>query len=163
MDPIDDPRTTAWLDQQEQLVADDIREYGVHIVYVLPDPPHKQTSIAYTVGLFGIGHPELVALGLCQHDASSLLNDVASRIRRGSKLIPGELLTFGRWFHRVTIEESPNPGEIVFTANRHYQRPASASVRALQLTYDDMAGRFPWDHGYDVAAWIQPRPGSFTA
>lgn len=61
------------------------------------------------------------------------------------------------------IEESPNTGEIVLTANAHLQRPASACVRALQLTDDDKAGRFPWDDGYGVAAWIQPRPGSFTA
>ena len=159
----DEPRVTAWLDQHEQLVAENIRRTGVHITYVMADPTRMQSSIAYTAGLFGIGHPELMALGLDPGTASSLLNEVAARVRRGSILIAGEVLTFEAWSHRVVIEESPNPGEIVFVANAHYQRPASASVRVLQLTYDDEAGRFPWDDGYEVAAWIQPRPGGFTA
>ena len=163
MAPRDEPRVTAWLDQQEQLVAENIRKTGVHITYVIADPPNRRSSIACTAGLFGIGHPELMALGLDLDTASALLHEVAARVRRGSKLIAGEVLTFEAWSHRVVIEESPNPGEIVFTANLHYQRPAAASVRVLQLTYDDKAGRFPWDDRYEVAPWIQPRPGSFDA
>ncbi|QTE30116.1 DUF4262 domain-containing protein [Pengzhenrongella sicca] len=158
-----DPQMTAWLDQHAQLVADQIRVHGVHISYVFGDPQLEQTSIAYTVGLFGIGHPELLAVGLDPDTAMSLLNDVAKRVRGGRQLVVGELLTFDAWGHRVVVEESPNPGEIVFTANSHYQRPPQASVAVLQLTYDDLGGRFPWDEAYAVDPWIQPRPGTFTA
>ncbi|RYV52282.1 DUF4262 domain-containing protein [Pengzhenrongella frigida] len=160
---IDDPRDTAWLDQHAQLVAEQIRVYGVHISYVIGDPRARRTSIAYTVGLFGIGHPEVLAVGLDPDTAMSLLNEVAARVRRGGQLVVGELLAFDRWPHRVVVEPSPNPGQIVFTANRHYQRPDEASVPVLQLTYDDTAGRFPWDDGYAVPPWVQPRPGRFTA
>ena len=160
---IDEPRHAAWLDQHAQLVAQHIRESGVHINYVIADERRKQTSIAYTVGLFGIGHPELLVLGLDPDTAWSLLNELAARVRRGDQLVVGELVSFTAWSHRVLIEGSPNPGEIAFTANAHYQRPSEATVPVLQLTYDDRAGRFPWDDGYAVGAWIQPRPGSFTA
>jgi len=159
----DNPPETAWLDQLSQQVAEDIRVHGVHITFVIGDSPSRRTSIAYTVGLFGIGHPELLAVGLDPDTAMSLLNEVAERVRRGGRLVVGELLTFDQWAHRVVVESSPNPGEIVFMANSHYRRPDSDSVAALQLTYDDLAGRFPWEDGYAVASWIQPRPGSFTA
>jgi hypothetical protein len=60
------------------------------------------------------------------------------------------------------VEEVPNPGEIVFTANRHYQRPPEFSVSVFQLSYDDTSGRFPWEPDY-AAPEMQPRPGTFRA
>jgi hypothetical protein len=77
--------------------------------------------------------------------------------------VAGELITFPDCTIRLTAEASPNPGAIVFGANRHYQRPDEDSVPVLQLTWDDTGGRFPWDDDYSVPAWIQPRPGTFTA
>ena len=113
-------------------------------------------------GLFGLGHPELVVTGVDPGTAHGLLNCLADRVRGGDNLVPGQLLTFDEWPHRVTVEQLPNPGEILFSANRHYQRPAEASVDAFQLTYDDLQGRFPWDAGY-ADELMQPRPGSWTA
>ena len=55
-----------------------------------------------------------------------------------------------------------NPGDILLQANSFYHRPAEHSGPALQLTYDDRAGRFPWEQDYDSPG-LQPRPGSFTA
>ena len=63
----------------------------------------------------------------------------------------------------LTVEELPSPGEVLLAANRHYQRPPEASVEAYQLTYDDLAGCFPWDPGYANAPDIQPRPGTWRA
>lgn len=136
---------------------------GVFIQYVGGDPSTRSTPFAYTVGLFGLGHPELLVLGLPSDTAGPLLNEVASWIRAGRDLVPGELLEFEAWSHRVVVEDVPNPGQILFSANGFYQRPDGLSVAAHQLTYDDKAGRFPGDEGYDVASWIQPRPGEFRA
>src|SRR5215211_2861727 len=74
----------------------------------------------------------------------------------------GQLITFRGWPHKIIPEELPNPGVIVFSANRFYQRPAEFSVPVLQLSYDDKAGRFPWEPGY-AAPEMQPRPGTFRA
>lgn len=159
----DDAAVGAWLDQEARLVAQHIRESGVHLEYVFGDPTLEETPFCYTVGLFGIGHPELLVLGLNMENAGGLLNDLSRQVYEGRQLMPGELVTFGHWPHRLFVEDSPNPGEIVFAANMHYQRPAEFSVPVLQLTVDDQAGRFPWDPGYSVPAWRQPRPGTFRA
>ena len=157
------PSEIAWLDQDRSRTARTIREHGVLLTYVGGDSSAHQTSFAYTVGLHGIGHPELLVLGLDSGTTSGLLNEVAARVRAGRDLIPGEILEFAEWPHRVLVEAVPNPGDILFAANGFYDRPDFASVPALQLTYDDKAGRFPTEKGYDVPRWIQPRPGEFSA
>ena len=76
--------------------------------------------------------------------------------------MPGELVTFEDWPHRVIPEPVPNPGDIVFGSNRYYHRADEHSVPVLQVTYDDIHGRFPWDEDY-AAPEMQPRPGTFMA
>lgn len=175
-----DPSIQAWLDQEDKRTAEMIRKHGVYIQYVGGDEctccdhfgrtqrgaerdEPRQPPFAYTVGLFGIGHPELAIVGVDPKTAASVLNDVSARVRDGHDFVPGELLTFDGWTHRVTVEAVPNPGEIVFAANRFYERPREYSVPLLQLTYDDERGRFPWDAGCAEPAGVQPRPGQWRA
>jgi hypothetical protein len=153
----------AWLDQQDALVAHNIRRFGVHIEFVFGERQRRETTFAYTVGLFGMGHPELLVFGVTPHVASLILNEIAGRIRNGSNVVPGTVIDLPRAGRSVVAEEVPNPGDIVFTANRHYQRPDEVSVPVLQLTWDDEAGCFPWDSEYSLSAWLQPRPGEFAA
>lgn len=166
-----DLRMEAWLDQEDAHVAAVVRRYGWYIQYVGGDsctapgcdcggdagPP-----FAYTVGLFGLHHPELLIFGVSPETAAGVLNALGERIRSGADLMPGAMITFDDWPHRVIPEQLPNPGEIAFTANRYYDRPDDNPVPVLQLTYDDPAGRFPWDPGY-AAPQAQPRPGTFRA
>jgi hypothetical protein len=49
----------------------------------------------------------------------------------------------------------------VIGANSYY-RMTQASVPVLQLSYDDLEGRFPWEEGYSMPG-LQPRPGEFRA
>ncbi|MGN6198760.1 DUF4262 domain-containing protein [Humibacter sp.] len=157
------PAEQAWLDQEDKNTAEIIRRCGVCIQFILGEPQSQLPPFAYTVGLFGIAHPELLVMGVDQKTAGALLNDVAAQVREGRVLVPGELLTFEQCSHRVTVEEVPNPGEIAFAANRFYEKPDWCSVPLLQLTYDDKNGRFPWERGYSNPDWIQPRPGAFRA
>jgi hypothetical protein len=155
-----DAQTQAWLDQEDAHVAATVRQHGWFIQYVGGDedvPP-----FAYTVGLFGLGHPELLILGVPSGTAAGVLNDLGDRVRAGDDLVPGEIITFDEWPHRIVAEPVPNPGEIVLAANRYYRRPDEQSVPVLQLSYDDKAGRFPWEEGY-AAPEMQPRPGTFRA
>lgn len=167
------PAQQAWLDQEDRHTAEIIRKHGTYIQYVGgtgcaccaargEEPPvASQAPFAYTVGLFGPGHPELAVVGVDPGTASAVLNDVSARVRAGHDLMPGEVLSFDGWPHRVTVETVPNPGEIAFAANRFYQRPSEASVPLYQLTYDDKHGRFPWERGYANPADVQPRPGTW--
>lgn len=166
------PRTIAWIDQEDAHVASCIRKFGVFIQYVGGGPcsapgccggvNDEGPPFAYTVGLFGLAHPELLILGAGMETSAGVLNELSDRVRSGGDLVPGELVTFEEWPHRIVAEVVPNPGEVVLAANRHYRRPAAASVPALQLSYDDTAGRFPWENGY-AAPELQPRPGTFRA
>lgn len=158
-----DAALIALLDQDDRRTALTIRERGTSVEYVFGDLARRETPFAYTIGLFGWGHPELLVFGLDRRIAALLLDDVAERVRAGGDVAPGDVLSFAGWSHRTTVEAVPNPGDIVIAANRFYRRPADTSVDVLQLTYDDRDGRFPWDDDYANAAWIQPRPGRFRA
>ena len=162
----------AWLDQEDARTAECVRKYGVYLTYVgggscctpgcTGGDDDEGPAFGYTVGLFGLGHPELVIVGTNADTAAAVLNDLAARIRDGANLVPGELITFDDWPHLIVPEQLPNPGAILFAANRFYARPSWASVPALQLSYDDPAGRFPWEEDY-AAPDQQPRPGTWTA
>ena len=157
-----DMRTRAWLDQEDRRTAAIIREHRVYIESILGGPAARP-PFAYTVGPFGMAHPELLVVGLCHHESGDILNEIAGRVIAGHDFIPNETVSLPGWDHHFVTEAIPNPAEIVFAANRFYQRPDEASVPVLQLTYPDEAGRFPWDAGYSLPAWRQPRPGSFRA
>jgi hypothetical protein len=116
----------------------------------------------YTIGLFGMDHPELLIFGLDPATVAGVFNSLGERVRAGESLLHAQVITFAEWPHRIIPEEVPNPGEIVFGANDFYKRPAEFSVPVLQLSYDDLAGKFPWDDGY-AAPQLQPRPGTFRA
>lgn len=161
----------AWIDQEQAHIVEMIRRTGWAIQYVGGDtcsrpgcdsPPDEQPPFAYTIGLFGLGHPELLIIGVDPATAQGVLNTLALRMRQGEVLMPGLIITFEDWPHRIIPEVVPNPGEIVLGANSFYQRPPEHSVPVLQLTYDDTEGRFPWDQGY-IAPELQPRPGTFAA
>jgi len=161
----------AWIDQQQAHIAEIIRRAGWAIQYVGGDtcgrpgcdsPPDEQPPFAYTIGLFGLGHPELLIVGVDPTTATEVLNALGERVRRGETLMPGIIITSEAWPHRIIPEPVPNAGEIVHGTNSFYQRPADHSVPVLQLTYDDESGRFPWDKGY-ATPQLQPRPGTFAA
>lgn len=166
-----DARTQAWFDQETARRTATIRRQGWQIQYVGGSTcsrpgcacgPGDGPPFAYTIGLFGMGHPELLIFGVPPETAAGVLNDLGNRIRAGESLLSGQLITFADWPHRIVPEVVPNPSEIVFAANDFYQRPAEESVPVLQLSYDDTAGRFPWDDQY-AAPEMQPRPGTFRA
>ena len=161
----------AWLDQQDYALTQTIRRRGWSIQYIGGEECsrpgcHPEADdlppFAYTVGLFGLGHPELLMVGADPDTVVQVMNALGERIREGDNLVPGILVTLDDWSHRIVPEEVPNPGEILIWANAFYQRPPEHSVPALQLTYDDSEGRFPWDEGYESPE-RQPRPGTFAA
>lgn len=125
-------------------------------------PPRLGQPFCYTTGLYGIGHPELVVLGLPQDVSMRLLNAAAHQVTgHRQDLVPGQLVPHLE--PQLLVEEIPNPGMVVFQANNYYQRPFHASVPAYQLTWADGAGLFPWEQGHEGGPWGQPRPGTYRA
>jgi hypothetical protein len=161
----------AWLDQARARMVETIRIHGWMIHYIgggscsRPgcDPDHSdEPPFAYTTGLFGVGHPELLMVGVGPDTAKLVLDTFGERVRRGENLMPGMTYACDGWEHHIVPEPVPNPGDILLWSNSFYDRPAEHSVPALQLTYDDEAGRFPWDERY-ATPHLQPRPGTFAA
>lgn len=164
------PAELAWLDQEDRRVTQTVRAYGVALEHVWGDHRIRRPSFTYTVGLFGIDHPELLVFDLSPEAAADLLNTLAARVRGGEDLAAGTVVkpfqsdaAHPLRDRRVGLEWVPNPGEIVFSANRFAQRPAEFSVPVLQIVWTDDAGRFPIDDGYDQPQWRQPTPGTFRA
>jgi hypothetical protein len=154
-----DPQTTAWLDQEDAHLAQVIRAHRWAVQYVGEGEP-GEPAFGYTIGLFGLGHPELVVVGLDPENTHAILQRVATSVSGGRDLVPGELLTSPE---RLVVEELPNPGEVLLGANRFYERPPEYSVPAYQLTWAHSDGLFPWDAGYGCGPECQPRPGTWRA
>ena len=158
-----DPQTVAWLDQEDAHLSQVIRRHRWAVQYVAAGEEPEEPAFGYTVGLFGLGHPELVVVGLGPENSHAILQRVAGLVAGGRDLVQGELLTWPDHPGRIVVEELPNPGEVLLAANRHYQRPSDYSVPAYQLTWDHPDGLFPWDDGYACGPDCQPRPGTWHA
>ena len=158
-----DPQTTAWLDQEDAHLAAVIRRARFAVQYVGPGELPDEPAFGYTIGLFGLGHPELVVVGLGASATHALLDAVAGEVVAGRSLVPGELVEGAGGRTELLVEECPNPGEVLLGANRWYRRPAEYSVPAFQLAWTHADGRFPWEEGYPCGPECQPRPGTWRA
>ncbi len=158
-----DPQTTAWLDQEDAHLARVIRRHRWAVQYVGSGEEDDEPCFGYTIGLFGLGHPELVLVGLGADTTHGVLQRVAGEVAAGRDLVPGELIDWDDRPGRLFVEDSPNPGEVVLGANRFYQRPPEYSVPAFQLAWSHADGHFPWEAGYPCGPGCQPRPGTWRA
>jgi len=92
-----DAATQAWLDQQDADLAATIRRRGWSIQYIGGDtcsapgcncPESDGPPFAYTVGLFGLRHPELLIFGVPPEIALGVLNALGRGIKAGNDHIP---------------------------------------------------------------------------
>jgi hypothetical protein len=158
-----DPQMTAWLDQEDAHLAQTIRTHRWAVQYVAGGETSDEPPFGYTVGLFGMGHPELAVVGLGYDLAGDMLNTVGAMVRDGDQLVPGQVLEDDDGTPVITVEELPNPGDVLFAANRFYGRPDEFSVPAFQLIWALDGGIFPWDEGYPHDPDCQPLPGTWHA
>jgi hypothetical protein len=159
-----DPQTLAWLDQEDARLAQAVRAHRWVAQFVGAGEEPWEPPFGYTVGLFGLGHPEVVLVGLDPESTHGLLGRVAETVCDGRDLVPGELLAWPDWRDlRLVVEELPNPGEVVLVANRFYARPAEYSVPAYQLTWALPGRCFPWEGAGPGDPDVQPRPGTWRA
>jgi hypothetical protein len=103
-----DPQTTAWLDQEDAHLVRVIRRHRWAVQYVGSEDD-DEPPFGYTIGLFGLGHPELVVVGLGMEAAHGVLQRVAEDVATGRDLVPGELIAWDDWPGRLCVEASPTP------------------------------------------------------
>jgi hypothetical protein len=109
---------------------------------------------SYTVGLSGLGHPEVIVVGLPFEAAETYLNLVGEAVRAGARFSPGVVTT------ALTDADSP----VVFLQVADTSRLAVAeqfagSVDALQLVWPDSTGKLPWEEGHRNPPHAQPLLG----
>lgn len=87
-----DARTRAWLDQERAWLKDTIRLHGFAIQYIgggvcshpgCKGGDDREPPFGYTVGLFGIGHAELIVVGLDQETTGAILNSLGWIVQDG--------------------------------------------------------------------------------
>jgi hypothetical protein len=127
----------------DQRVADDIREYGCHVISVF-DPEEKQPTFSYSVGIQEMtGSPEAIIIGLSPSLGHSAINEYSAQIRAGKKfergvLYPGFLEGFSIYIEPVKPSRLV---EYTLGCNRFYKgRPYST----VQLVYPTTSGVWPW-------------------
>jgi Domain of unknown function (DUF4262) len=105
-----DPQTIAWLDQEDAHLAQTIRAHRFAVQYVGEGEEPGEPAFGYTIGLYGLGHPELVVVGLSADGVHGILGRVAGLVAEGRDLVVGELLTGPDREGRLVVEVLPNPG-----------------------------------------------------
>lgn len=165
-----------WLDQEDAWMRETVRRHGWAVQAVLGEgcwgsascqcglPRGGAPPFAYTVGLYGFGHPELLVYGLPDGDACWVLNNLAERVRQGQRFAPGRVYPLDdspRQVHLFAFHDD-GPVPVLISAQRFYDRSRADPVPALQCVWNDGRGRFPWEPGYDLPAGLQPLPQSLS-
>lgn len=139
-------------------ITDTIESHGWAVQGVMPtEDDTDPVPFAYTVGLTGFGHPEIIVCGLDPRDVGIvLLNDLGERVRAGRTFshgeVPRNLLMGGYDPVLITVTDLSR----LTIARRVY----GESITALQLILPDERNRLPWHKEYDMS-W-QPVLGPGT-
>jgi hypothetical protein len=100
------------------------------IVFVSGDGDEPPPTFAYTIGLFGMGHPELVVTGVDLQTAGGLLNELGDRIRTGAGERPLPAATRGL-SARVPADLRRQVGPV--SVGRRVRKPAGRAATTRQL------------------------------
>lgn len=129
-----------------------IAKYGFVVVGVSGSP--ETVPFAYTVGLTGIGEPELMLLGqIPVLRAKVVLDNLANRVLRdGQRFRPGdvppEVLHGG--YEVMICGPVPAPAMSEYPPGLAGMLYGQQAVRAYQLVCQDRNHRYPWQTGYDM-------------
>ena len=133
-------------DQYDAWQRDTIRRYGWAIQLVLGDedgPP-----FAYTVGLSGFGHAELILFATAQATAGTVLNELGEHVRAGRVLEAGRRVELS--CGAVHLLAFPGSEDWLFAANDLYRSPDGPPVPALLVVPD---GDLEETRGEDRPCW----------
>jgi hypothetical protein len=124
-----------------------VREHGWAIKYVEDD----RRPYAYTMGLHELGLPELLVTGVTTERALALLDYfIEEAIDKGAPR-PGDRIALSdtACIEAVHVDQ---PDVHLGLAVRLF----GSKLRAVQLVWTDMRGRWPWDKGFEFDGLRQP-------
>ncbi|MGI9164587.1 MAG: DUF4262 domain-containing protein [Mycobacterium sp.] len=118
----------------------------------------EDRPFAYTIGLHGLGLPELVMTGLSPQKAGRVLNSIAhSIVDDGMKLWPAVHIDYQNEFMLEVVEVEHPDVHLIFAVGL-----LGPDVRALQLVWTDDRRHWPWDRGWSHGRRRQPVLGRRT-
>jgi hypothetical protein len=121
-------------DQYDTWLRETIRRCGWALQAVLGDD-EEGPPFAYTVGLSGFDHPELVLFATSQATAAAVLNDLGELVRGGRRLAAGETIALRNG--RIHLLSFPASADWLLAADQLYRRPGGPPVPALLVLPDD--------------------------
>lgn len=138
-------------DDYLQLLREKIDTHGWMVQYV--ESPTR--PVAYTIGLYERGLPELLVTGLDPQPAMWLLETFVRRSLSGLKASAGERVSLPArtQVELVTVE---HPDAHMDMAVGIY----GPDIAAVQLVWADDRGRWPWAPGFDDGRRSQPVLGA---
>ncbi len=147
------------LKPDEKKLVDGVMTYGCHIIQVRAE--NTIPGWSYTIGLFEMLHqPEIIAIGLKESLAHSVLNEVARRFKGGAR-----------------FDEGHRESELVANVECEFRRVEKRWLRqamgyaiwfyggddfpVLQCIYPDLSNVFPWEEAFD-SSWRGNQPLLFS-
>ena len=113
---------------------------------------NKGRPLAYTVGLHGLGLPELLVTGLPEQKSKSLLHSAAHEMACHDAVVePATLIDFENGELLVEVVEVDHPAVMLKVTAQFYRHP----FRALQLVWTDDERHWPWDRGWSRGRRLQ--------
>ncbi len=127
----------------DQRVADDIREYGCHVISVF-DPDEKHPTFSYSVGIqASTGAPEAIVVGVRHQLGHAMVNAYNRQICKGVQFKRGVLHTGFLEGFSIYVEPTKRRllSEYTLGCERYYQ---GTDYSVVQLIYPSTAGLWPW-------------------
>ena len=91
----------------------------------------------YTIGLTGIGQPELLLRGHDSHRTAAVLGRWAEAVAEGDRFAAGHLLCEGPGGPCWRLVPVPDPGATLLWTAHYYRRPRWPAIQALELVATD--------------------------
>lgn len=136
----------------DKRVADDIREYGCHVISVF-DPEEATPYFSYSIGVQETSDvPEVIVVGLKPELGGFMVNEYNRQVRAGTRfkrgvLYPGFLEGFD-----VYIEPARKKvvAQYTFGCDRYY---GDKEYSVVQIVWPSTAGVWPWQKG--ASEWLK--------
>jgi hypothetical protein len=128
----------------DKRVADNIDEYGCHVISVF-DPEETEPSFSYSVGIQeSSAVPEAIVIGLRPNLSGFMINEYNRQVRAGTRfqrgvLYPGFIEGFEVYIEPVRLKR--RLAEYTLGCDRYYGDKAYAVV---QIVWPSTAGVWPW-------------------
>ncbi|MEK8035004.1 DUF4262 domain-containing protein [Ideonella sp. DXS29W] len=136
----------------DKRVADDIREYGCHVISVF-DPEEKQPAFSYSVGIQEMtGAPEAIVIGVQPSLGHFMVNEYNRQVRAGTKFERGVLYSGFLAGFSIYIEpvKPSRLHDYALGCDRYYKGKPFSTV---QLIYPTTTGVWPWQAG--ASQWFK--------